>query len=79
MALFRRGCNVLCPDKYPEILKFSYPEILFTVSRPVFFSLIKPPLMYDHVRCLVTGDCGWSGAVVVGDTSADVSSDSVGE
>ena len=29
MALFQPVCVVLCPEKYPEILKFSYPEKIY--------------------------------------------------
>jgi len=31
MALFHRACMVLCPEKCPEILKFSFPERQFLV------------------------------------------------
>ena len=31
---FQRVCMVLCPKKCPEILKFSCPEKIVTVSMP---------------------------------------------
>ena len=33
MALFQRVCMVLCPEKTPEILKFSYHKLFRSTSK----------------------------------------------